>query len=464
MPEGFARSRGRRDDPTVPSRVIALFALTVALLALLPGVSSAQITWLNFEDGDVLNVSKASGLEPGHVRIDLIRSLEDSDVHGQILSHHFNFLYGLTPRITLGASSRFLDQRNGDLFKSGMGDSNVFLKAHWNLGTSPFSLGLRQSLTLPTGYELERPGLVPFTTTHNDYAVQALVSYRTRRLGIHLNPGVIVTGGDNPTYLTAGGALELERFLPLGLNLAGEYFTRWNMVAEKFESDVFLRFDRALFWGLSADVGVKRRLLESSTTRAEWRFGLSLGRVHDRDADSRYLPPPRFAPVRLSLDPVGSEIPDPTGVAAQLYEELRMTGYLQSHGVPVLIRAGDEVTAGSEDPLRGYRLQLRVLNLEDGRVGGFRVPMLIEAPRAEAEMHVLVRLLDRNGLPLGREVVFDARVSQGLGTVLAPMTTSYERKIVPDEIRTHLRQRVVEKLARDIAEVNAEVIGSRESR
>ena len=29
-----------------------------------------QITWLNLEDGDILNVSRASGLEPGHVKID----------------------------------------------------------------------------------------------------------------------------------------------------------------------------------------------------------------------------------------------------------------------------------------------------------------------------------------------------------------------------------------------------------
>jgi len=464
MSQGYSGRRCRGDVREFLVRAAALLSLAALATIASPSASQAQITWLNFEDGDILNVSRADGLDPGHVRIDVGRSLEKSDVHGEILTHHFAFLYGLTPRITLGASSRFLDQRNGDLFKSGMGDSNVFLKAHWNLGKSPLSLGLRQSLTLPTGYELERTGLVPFTTTYNDYAVEALVSYRTHRLGLHLNPGIIVTGGDNPTYLTAGGALELERFFPLGLNLAGEYFTRWNMVEENFESDVFLRFDRALFWGLSADVGVKRRLLESSTTRAEWRFGVSLGRVHDSEADSRYLPPPRFAPVRLHLDPVVSDMPDPTGVADLLYEELRMTGQLQSHGVPVLIRTDDEIPPGSEDPSHGYRLQLRVLELEDGRVGGFRVPMLLEAPRAEAKMHVLVQLLDRNGLPLGREVVFDARASQGLGAVLAPMSTSFERRIVPDEIRTRLRQEVVEKLAREIAEVNAEVIGSRESR
>lgn len=436
----------------------------VIALLFLGGPVRAQVTWLNLEDGDILNVSTAEGLAPGHVQVDVGRSLERSTAHGEILAHHFGLQYGLTPWLGLGASSRFLDQRNGDLFKRGMGDSNVYLKAFWRRETSPLGFGLRQSLTLPTGYELERAGLVPFTTTHNDYAAQAIISYRTRRLGIHVNPGVIVTGSDDPTYLTGGAALELDRLLPLGLDVAAEYFTRWNMVEEEFETDVFLQFDRALFWGLAADVGVRRRLLESSTTQAEWRFGLSLGAVHDREADARFLPPPKFAPVRLHVEPIVSEIPDPGGLALDLAAEFRALGQLQVHGVPILFRMGDENLAANEAPIEAYRLQLRILDLEDGHVGGFRVPMIVEAPRAEADIHVLARLLDRDGLPLGREVVFTAKASQGLGTTLAPLTTSYERLVVPDEVRARLRREVLERVARDIAKVNADVIGTRESR
>ena len=67
---------------------ILFFALS--LLAVTTRVQ-AQITWLNLEDGDILNVSRASGLEPGHVKIDVGRSLETSDAHGEILMHHFSF-------------------------------------------------------------------------------------------------------------------------------------------------------------------------------------------------------------------------------------------------------------------------------------------------------------------------------------------------------------------------------------
>ena len=189
-----------------------------------------------------------------------------------------------------------------------------------------------------------------------------------------------------------------------------------------------------------------------------------MGRVHDSEADSRYLPPPKFAPVRLHLDPVHTEIPDPTGVSGLLFEELRTTTRLQAHGVPVLIRGGDEIAGNEGDAAFGYRLRLRILDLEDGRISGFRVPMLVDAPRAEAEVHVLAQLFDESGLPLGREEIFEAKVSQGLGTTLAPLTTSHEKQIVPDEIRDRLRRKVVEKVAKDIATAKADVIGSREAR
>ncbi len=458
MPRGLQHTCARNwERGRAPLRRTLIFWMMALLLGTAAPPAVSQITWLNWEDGDVLNVSSASGLMPGRVELDVSRSLESGIARGEILHHHFLFKYGLTRSLTFGASGRHLQQKNGELFKDGLGDSNLFLKWHWRPKSSAYAVGLRPSISIPTGYELERPGLESFTSSHNDFALQALFSFHTDKLGIHLNPGVIATGGDNPMYLTAGAALNLHRFIPLGIDMAGEYFTRWNMVTEDFESDVFMKFHRSLFWGLSLETGVKRRLLESASSQAEWRFGLSFGRVHDPHADKRYLPPPKYPPVHLNITSVSTGIPDPLGWAPLLTDEFRTTGKQQAHGVPVYVGT-DGVSK------RGYTMNIEIIQAEDGRVGGISLPMILRAPRAEAEVHARVRLLDEDGVPVGRDEVFQASASRGLGAQLAPMNSDIENEVVPDEVRNDLRRKAARKLAEVILDSNTDVIGRRESK
>lgn len=439
--------------------IVALVWLSIACAAT---SANAQITWLNFEDGDILNVSAAEGLPPGHLSFHARRGVEKSDERGKLLLHHFGFQYGVTPFLTMGGSTRHMQQRRGNEFKDGLGDSNIFLKAyHRPWADSPFSFGLRQSLSLPTGYEAERAGLASFTSRKNDYAGQILLTYRTARFGAHISPGVILPGGDAPTYLTAGLGLDLNQLLPFAVDVSGEYFTRWNMVAEEFETDVFLSFHRNLWWGLAADGGVKRRLLHTESIAPEYHLGLSFGRVHDPSADLRSLPPPKYPAVDLVVLPITTLVSDPWGVTDLLYAEFRTAGFRQENGVPILIRTALETRPREH---RHYTIELRILRLEEGMVGGPRLPMVFKAPQAGTELHVEIELLGPEGVPLGRRTVFTASAHQGMGAELAPANTNYETMIVPDEIRNGLRREVTEKLAADIVKTVCQVIGERESR
>lgn len=439
-----------------------LTAITIALAGLssIPTGSSAQIEWRNLESGDILNVSRADGLTPGHVSLRFRRSLEKSDDHGRVLIHRFGFEYGLTPMITMGGTGRHFQQIRGDQFKEGLGDSDLFLKIHHRPWPEvPIGIGLRQTLSLPTGYEAEQPGLASFTSRTYDYAVEALVSYRTDRLGLHLNPGAILPGGDAPSFLTAGFAMELDDLLPFGIDLAGEYFTRWNMVERAFRSDVYLGAHRSLFWGLAIEGGIKRRLLETDAVEPEMQIGLSFRRVHDANADLRNLPPPRYPAVDLGVLPVTSSIVDPWGITELLDNEFRTAGDRQERGVPILIRS---VPGGWSTPARHYALRVHLISMNDGEIRGPRLPMLFQAPQARTEVHVEVELLGPDSLPLGRQTVFVGVAQQGLGAEIFPTSTAYEQRTVPDEIRNGLRREAVQNLAREILSTVAEVIAKRE--
>ncbi|MEZ4653902.1 MAG: hypothetical protein R3E12_10025 [Candidatus Eisenbacteria bacterium] len=437
-------------------------AISFALSLTLPDRASAQIGWMNLEDGDILNVSRADGLTPGYLSFHFRRSLERSDEHGQLLIHHFGFEYGLTPMISMGGSGRHLKQLQNDLYKDGLGDSDLFLKIyHKPWAGVPVSLGLRQTLTLPTGYEAERDGLTSFTSRTYDYAAQGLISYRTERLGLHLNPGVILPGGDAPSFLTAGFAMELDDILPFGVDVTSEYFTRWNMVEREFQSDVYLGAHRSLFWGIALEGGVKRRLLETDAVQPEAQIGLSFGRVHDASADLSHLPPPRYPSVDLAVLPVESRIPDPWGIRELLSDEFRIAGDRQQRGVPILIHT---VPEGYSSPARYYGLRIRVLSVNDGEIRGPRIPMVFQAPQARAAVHVEAELLGPDGIPLGRQTVFDGAAQRGLGAEVFPLTVDYEQRVVPDEIREGLRREAVRNLARALLATVTDVISERESR
>lgn len=446
-------------------RRVAALVLGCLLAGLLtaarPEPASAQIEWLNFEDGDALNVSSGLFLPAGRFEARGERGLERSADRGEVLIHRFRLTYSLTPYLSVGGSTVHYQQRRDDLFKDGMGDSDLFVKLGFQPWKHlPFHLGLRQSLSLPTGFEQERAGLAIFTSRHNDYTAQALLTYETRGLRIDLNPGVIVTGGDAPTYLTIGGALALQDVTWFDLDLQGEYFTRWNMVTESFETDVFGRVERPLFWGVSVHAGVKRRLLQSSEIDPEIRFGLSLGRPSLRDL---YIPEPSRTPVHLAVPAVMPMFADPYGYGDQLHDRLRTVpeGRTDSHIVYLDTMTAGEVTAQIG---RTHELRLRLLELDEGRVSGTRIPMLLKAPRAQTRMSVQLEVIGPSGIPLQRPKILEAEASRGLGTELAPSSMSYEILVVPDEIKQSLREEVLREMAAQIVETAARIVSEGETR
>lgn len=440
-------------------------AAAIAALLLLTAPARSQIQWLNFEDGDILNVSSASGPPPGHFLLRATRGLEKSKERGRVLSHHFLFHYGLSSHVSLGASGVHLQQRRGDLYKDGLGDTDLFLKMYFQPSKDlPFYLGLRQSLSLPTGYEPERPGLVSFTSRKNDYSAQLLFSYRTRGVEAHLNPGVILPGGDSPSYLTAGGGLALRELLPLGVNVEGEYFTRWNMVAEEFESDVFVALDRSLAWGLDIEAGFKRRLLQQTAIDPEWRLGLSFGRAHAAQAELYEMRRPDRPPVRLVVLPVETVVPDPFGVSQMLGKAFRTAGAQSTPAHVVYLDTDPDSDSRPPYPSPGYRLRVRLLEIDEGRVTGWKVPMLVKAPRAKTSLAAQIELVEANGIPAARHEVLRVDASRGLGAELAPTSTVLETIIVPDEVKDWLRQRAVGDLAERILETAGAIIDGRDSR
>ena len=431
-----------------------------AWLGLAAPPAHAQIEWLNFEDGDVLNVSSAILRPAGRFEARGERGVETSADRGEVLIHRFRLTYGLASFLTVGGSTVHYQQRVDELFKDGMGDSDVFVQ----LGTQPwkdipFHLGFRQSLSLPTGFEQEREGLAVFTSRHNDYTAQALLTYETRGLRIDVNPGVIVTGGDAPTYLTVGGAISMQDVTWFNFDLQGEYFTRWNMVTESFETDVFGRIERPLFWGISVHGGVKRRLLQSKEIDPEVRFGLSLGRPSLRDL---YVPKYPRTPIHLAVPGITTMFEDPHGLGIDLQRQLRVVpeGKTESHIVYLDTMSEGDVSARIG---RTHELRLRVLELDEGRVSGARIPMLLKAPKARTSMDVQLEVIGPSGVPLQRPQVLHAEASRGLGAELAPSSTNYEIMVVPDEIKESLRKEVLRDMAQQIVETAARIVSEGET-
>jgi len=451
-------------DPTYRSKTVFL-AAALALGAAATHASPAigQITWLNPEDGDVVNVSTAHVLDPGMTTIGISRSLEKSDRHGEILFHRFRVEYGLRSNFSVGVSSRHLEQNFGDEFKKGLGDSNVFAKLRLPVTPrhSSLSFAIRQSLTLPTGFEEERNELAPFTTRHNDYTAQLSGSFRARGIAVHMSPGVILPGGDAPTFLSFGSAVELDDVLPFGLDIAGEYFTRWNMVEEDFETDVSLEAERALFWNLGATVGVKRRLLESQTVDPEVRLGLTFGQSHSSPRGPFPRHQPDAVPVRLRIDPISSLVEDPYGVLGLLDSSFANQGPRYDEGVSVFVQSPRTSAVENSTGDGDYRLQMRLLDFREGEIEGFKIPKIFKAPKAETRLFVEAVLFGHDDLPLSRPVVIEARVSQGLGAQLIPMTTRIRQMVVPDEVRNGLREDVVKKMTEIILDQTTEVISER---
>lgn len=463
-PDGAVRRR--RPERRWDSGPSAWAAIVVLGLGIFARPSMAQVTWLNPEDGEILNVSSADGPPPGRPFFQFRHGEEVSDARGTVTFSRLRLLYAVTPKVTLGVSTVHLDQILGDLQKRGMGDTQISLKLHYQpWPEQPIRVGLRQSLSLPTGYDQEHDGLQPFTSRRNDYAVQGLAQYVTPKFAAYLNPGLLLPGGDVDSYVTGG--IGLGYAFPMGLDVRGEYFSRWSMVSHDFESDIFVTARKNLFWGLAVEGGVKRRLLQESAIDPEVQLGLTLGR--DRSSIGELYSFRQRSDTGLLVHELRMIPEDPHGVGRELMEAFRSTPGGGKDQPLVYVRPGHGGDLASAAPAglgrppvsrggvyeilptpRNYELNITILRIEDGEIGGLDLGPIARVARAKTHITAQCELIAPDGYSVLTRRTYRGSASRTLSAVLAPDSGSIESMVTPDETRASLREAAARDLMRQI--------------
>lgn len=449
-------------DRMIRALVYLAMSLTIA-----PRMVAAQTLGSGPADGDLVHIARAEGPLHGQVVARGRRLLEELPGAGRMLRYNVQFDYGLSRYLSVGIAAAHFEQRSGLLHKSGLGDTHLSLKASFQpYPDRPLRLGVRQVLVLPTGYEEERAGLMPFTTGEYQYAAQALLQYDARvgarRLSAYVDPGVLMPGGDLDAYITAGLGLEAVGFLPFGLSAFGEYAARWSLVSHDPDAEVNAGVGLPLALGVGVEIGARRRLLQEHAVDLETHLGVSFGWPRGSGDLLQVESAPRALTALLVL-PVESMSPDPHGVARDVASAIR-TRTPQSDGpLSIFVRTVPGEHRDALAQVRHYELAVRILAIDDGDVGGFSVPLLLRAPRATTKITAQMELIAPDGYSIVARSVFEGSASRGLGAELAPASTSVTTKVAPDEIKTALRDEAARRLAEQIIAEATAVISAREA-
>ncbi len=475
MESGFGGTEGHRlarifAAPAACVRALAVVsciagALTIASSTARP--CHAQMPWLEPEDGDLLHVSNAEGLKRGQFRLRASHGSSTAESEGSLVWNRVIAQYGLGHFLTLGLSTPHLAQQDGVLQKSGLGDTNLSLKLHWRpYEDLPVQVGLRQSISLPTGYEQERVGLLPFTSRQYDYTAQGLFQYDAisgrRRVSALLNPGVILPGGDVDSYATAGFGLELAHILPFGFDGAGEYYTRWSLVSHEFEAEAFVGVSHPLFLGFDVDFGAKRKLLQAEATKAEMHLGLSFEWPRG-ETDVLEVTTPKRERAALFVHPIECRVPDPRNVAGMLSQEFRTRAHTGGNPLTVYVSTLPNERVDALAGIRHYELVVRVLSIEEGSVEGYSIPLVLNAPRGKTRITAQFELIAPDGSTVAKRATLTGSASRGLGVDLVPSSGSIAGKVTPDEIKDVLREHATRDLAAEILRTAIHSIDERDA-
>lgn len=428
----------------------ARMALTLALacacgaswLAPSAGAADAEPEALLVHDGDLLSTCDARGPGPQRLALRCGLATGESDRWGTLQTTSLRAEYGLLEQLSAGIAVAFHSESRASgaatLAKTGPGDTRLFLRwtypSRWDL---PITLGLRPALRIPTGYDREADSLAPFTSRTVDAELLGLATLATDHLDVFFNPGLSLPGEDRDTELLAGLGLRIHGGLPLGLALAGEYATRYNLPQQSYRHEVFGALGLPLPYALQAEVGLRKQLIEQESTQPELTLRLGLGLWRD--------PPPRAAlreqPAQaLWLAPVAVRVPDPRGLADATRRELEKA-LLSERGVELRSAASADAAL----------VTLEIRRIAEGTARGPSIPRLLATPRATCVAEAWLTLSDAGGRLVYDERPLRVEVRRGTGIQLVPNEGDEDTWVPTGEVRERLRADLARALAREAA-------------
>jgi hypothetical protein len=376
-----------------------------------------------------------------------------SDSVESFASTEFYLQYGLSRRASLGVTALYLKDDMGEgptglpVNKQGAGDTRVFLKWVAPMSHNPsLALGLRPALRVPTGYDKEGDGLMPFTTGTIDFELLGLLAYETPNLGVYLNPGISLPGGKWHNEILGGLGIDLRHGLPLGLLAKAEYFTRYDIVDDRFRHEAFGAIERELFLGFALEVGYHKQLVHGEDPGAEFTLGIGRGRLTG-------IPPSTLrAPVvpisaRIEVSEVSVAESDPHNISPALRESL----------VRELSRR-DGMSASPEDRKADYTAYLEVLSVTEGSGRGISIPKVLASPQIVYEVAAQVTVYDMAGKTVMDRQPVGLRLARGVGMRLFPPTGDEDSWVPTAQIRTALRCEALDQLARQAADELAQAV------
>jgi len=349
---------------------------------------------------------------------------------------------GLLENLAIGLSavhySQSLAPAGGTaLRKQGLGDSRLYMK--WRIAgaeQSPTRLLLRPAMRIPTGYDRNDDGLMPFTSRTVDFELLAIGGLELPPADLFLNAGIALPGGRHDNELLGGIGIRSHQGLPLGLYLSGEYALRYDLPAQTWNHEIYGALARPLVAGFSLELGLRKPLLEGESRNSE--IGVRLGFGGYPWHAAHRAAQPDGPPPRIFFAAIESDVDDAYGLALRVRRHLR----------PALMAARRlrlvETRRESE-----YTAALRILTLAEGTGRSLSIPRLLATPQATLEITAALELRDsHHATPLDQRII-QFRVHRGTGIVLLPPAGNEDTWVPPPGLRSALRDQGARRLAEE---------------
>jgi hypothetical protein len=428
------RGRGSRS-------LLCAFLLLLAYSSRTPADSAGAEAPI-LHDGDLLSTCDTRGPGPQRIAFRCGLGTGSSDRWGTMQTTAVRAEYGLLENLSAGLTATFHSEANTpsggtELTKSGPGDARLFVRWRYpQTWSAPLTIGLRPALRIPTGYDRDAENLAPFTTRTLDLELLGLVTLETTHADLYVNPGLYLPGEDHNSELLAGLGVRFHRGLPFSLQLAGEFFNRYDLPERSFTHEIFAGLSAPLPWGILAEVAVHKQLLdhEGSLPEVTLRLGSGLWRPETPPEPESQTGSYRFALAGVSSVPL-----DPRGLAPATHQEL----------VPLLLHErGLELTMapGVDDP----RLWVEILDIREGTSRSLSVPKLLATPRATLDIDARLLVTDTAGRVVFAERQVHVRITRGTGIVLVPNEGDEDTWVPTGEIREQLRLAGARTLAANV--------------